>query len=159
MDGEKHAVAELDIAGVKEEKNSNDIFLRRNVRSRLSLQTGANGWKLQSKIKKLNDPATTLRSARLPQTFMKKEPLKGLLAQTKDAALGVGEVDDPLAGPYSTVEETARYTLSDKIGREYTPQARGLTMAQLNGIKPTKRSLKYSRSTRALRETKPCHMD
>ena len=57
MDGEKHAVAELDIAGVKEEKNSNDIFLRRNVRSRLSLQTGANGWKLQSKIKKLNDPA------------------------------------------------------------------------------------------------------
>ena len=60
---------------------------------------------------------------------MKKEPLKGLLAQTKDAASGVGEVDDPLAGPYSTVEETERYTLSDKIGREYTPQARGLTMA------------------------------
>ena len=121
MDGDKNAVAELDIAGVKEEKNSNDIFLRRNVRSRLSLQTGANGWKLQSKIKKLNDPATTLRSARLPQTFMKKEPLKGLLAQTKDAALGVGEVDDPLAGPYSTVEETARYTLSDKMV-EYTRQ-------------------------------------
>ena len=85
---------------------------------------------------------------------MKKEPLKGLLAQTKDAALGLGEVDDPLAGPYSTVEETARYTLSDKIGREYT-SSQGLTMAQINGIKPPKRSLKSSRSTGALRETKP----
>ena len=116
-------------ASSKEEKNSLDVFLRRNVGSRLSLQTGRNGWKLQSKLQDANDLSKSLRSARLPQTFTKQKPLKGLLAQTSDAASGSTGNGNSLAGPYSTVEETARYTMSDRIGREYTPQARGLTMA------------------------------
>ena len=137
--------------GSKEEKNSNDVFLRRNVRNRLSLQTGRNGWKLQSKISSKTDLSKSLRSARLPQTFTKPQPLKGLLAQTAEAVSGNNDNDDSLAGPYSTVEETARYTMSDTIGREYTPQARGLTMAQLHALKPIKKSMKSSRSEGSLK--------
>ena len=137
-------------ASLKEEKSSNDIFLQRNAINRLSVQSGRNGWKLKSTIRNTENTITSLRSARLPQTFTKQAPLKGLLAQTAEAVSRKGNSDGSLAGPYSTVEETARYTMSDRIGREYTPQARGLTMAQLNALKPVNKSMLLSHSEGSL---------
>ena len=98
-------------------------------------------------------PATGLRSARLPQSFVRSQSLQGLHAQSEEAR----NSETPPQGPFSVVKETARYTMSDRIGRNYTPQARGLTMAGLK-ITPSSASaklLRASHSTAALRTVPP----
>ena len=126
------------------ERRTSDIFLQRNASQGgpiFSIKTGPSGWQI-NKRKEFRD--SNLRSARLPNSFVKSHSLKGLHAQSTDAV-----TNETFEGPFSIVKETARYTMSDRIGRNYTPQARGLTMAALN-IPPVssikKKGLKSSSS-------------
>ena len=131
------------------ERRTSDIFLQRNASQggpKFSITTGPSGWEI-NKRKEFQD--SNLRSARLPNSFVKSHSLKGLHAQSTDAV-----TDEMFEGPFSVVIETARYTMSDRIGRNYTPQARGLTIAGLNippASKIKRKGLKASRSATGLR--------